>query len=233
MMNSKKFGTLIGSFGKGVPGSVTVNFGVSGGENCDDSCPLKQTEICYAISAEKRKPSITKNLERKEADIVGYTSELASDRAIDKLNAAPWVRFSAFGSIPDPAKLSEQARDNLQHIADKLTNPNVHFPVETVEKASFLQSIGFFPRLSIATDIDRAESLLIRGFKLSAAVVGHKRAVGKNKRAHSEPAFQKAKELRAKGINAKVCPAIPGSAKCGDCKLCARRDVDLIIYPVH
>ena len=46
------FGTLIGTYGKGVAGSATVNFTTSGGRHCDDSCPLKGNE-CYAIITEK------------------------------------------------------------------------------------------------------------------------------------------------------------------------------------
>lgn len=232
-MQSKNFGTLIGSFGKGIAGSVTVNFAPSGGANCDDSCPLKKSRICYAISAESRKPSITVNLERKAADFSGYLSELVSDKAIAKLNAAPWVRFSAFGSIKDPNDISAADTAKLEYIAANIDHTKTHFPVETERKAAFLKSIGFNPRVSAATNLESAESLIIKGFQVSATVQGEKRAVGKNKRKHSQKAFDTAAEFRARGISAKVCPAIAGSAKCGDCKLCADKSIDLIIYPMH
>lgn len=232
-MQSKNFGTLIGSFGKGIAGSVTVNFAPSGGANCDDSCPLKKSRICYAISAETRKPSITVNLEKKAADFSGYLSELISDKAIAKLNDAPWVRFSAFGSIKDPNDISAADTAKLEYIAANIDHTKTHFPVETAEKFEYLRRVGFAPRLSLATELDKVESLVIKGYKLSATIEGPKRAIGKNKRKHSQKAFDTAAEFNARGIKTKVCPAIAGKASCGDCKLCARPDVDLIIYPMH
>ena len=69
------FGTLIGTYGKGVAGSATVNFTTSGGRHCDDSCPLKGNG-CYAITTEAMKPSITINLERKQDNISDYLQAL-------------------------------------------------------------------------------------------------------------------------------------------------------------
>lgn len=232
-MQSKQFGTLIGSFGKGVSGSVTINFGVSGGANCDDSCELKQSGACYAITTEKVKPSITVNLERKENNFNAYLTELNSDKAINKLNNAPWVRFSAFGSIPKPESLSAADIELLSELASKLVNQNMHFPVETIDKGRLLKSIGFNPRISCASDIAKAESLAIQGLNSSLVIAGAKRATGKNKRLYSSEAFAVAKELNSKGVSAKVCPAIAGSAKCGDCKMCADSKISTIIYPLH
>ena len=231
-MKSKNFGTLIGSFGKGISGSVTINFGVSGGSNCADTCPLKK-EGCYAVNAQKRKPSIVKNLERKQADLSGYLSELTTDKALNYLKSAPWVRGSAFGSIPDPENISLDDKQKFKVIAENVDHSKMHFPVETEAKARFLLDTGFNPRLSAADDLTKAETLIIKGFQVSAVVAGEKRAVGKNKRIHSKKAFDVAAAMRAKGISTKVCPAISGSAHCGDCTLCARKDVDLIIYPMH
>lgn len=232
-MKSKTFGTLIGSFGKGVPGSVTVNFGISGGKNCDDSCTLKQSGACYAITTEKVKPSITVNLERKENNITEYLQELTSPKAIAKFNAAPWIRASAFGSIPSPDKLTDQNLDSLRTIADNVDHSKLHFPVETMDKAQVLRMVGFNPRVSAGTDKQKALSYVIQGFNTSLVVEGPKRAMGKNKRLYSEPAFELSKELNSQGITSKVCPAIAGSAKCGACKLCADKDIDLILYPMH
>lgn len=231
-MNSKTFGTLIGSFGKGIKGSVTVNFGVSGGSNCDDSCTLKNNG-CYAITTEAVKPSITVNLERKQNNLLQYLKELVTPKALAKLNKAPWIRASAFGSIPAPEQLSDHEIEAFKELAIGINNHNMHFPVETLAKAKFLRHVGFNPRYSAGLDKDKAISAVIQGFNTSLVVEGPKKARGKNKRKHSEPAFITMKDLTNQGIKTKVCPAIAGSAHCGACTLCADKSVDVIIYPMH
>ena len=231
-MNSKTFGTLIGSFGKGIPGSVTVNFGVSGGANCDDSCTLKGNG-CYAITTEAVKPSITVNLERKQANLTQYLTELTSHKALAKLNAAPWIRASAFGSIPAPDKITDKQYKLLETFAAGITNERLHWPVETLDKARLLRSVGFNPRYSAGLDVTKAISAVIQGFNTSLVVEGPKKARGKNKRKYSEPAFIAMRDLTSQGINSKVCPAIAGSAKCGACTLCSDKSIDVIIYPMH
>ena len=56
-----KTGSIVGTFGKGIEGSLTVNFGVSGGDNCDTACKhhpqssaSDATRACYAVRAEIR-----------------------------------------------------------------------------------------------------------------------------------------------------------------------------------
>lgn len=231
-MQSQTFGTLIGSFGKGIKGSVTVNFGVSGGRNCSDTCTLKGNG-CYAETTEAIKPSITINLERKENNLTQYLTELTSPKALTKLNSAPWIRCSAFGSIPAPEKLTETDVNLLQELGKGITNPNLHWPVETLDKARLLRSVGFNARYSAGLDKAKCISAVMQGFNTSLVVEGSKLARGKNKRVHSEQAFITMRDLTSQGIKAKVCPAISGSAKCGDCTLCADKDVRVIIYPKH
>lgn len=231
-MQSKNFGTLIGSFGKGIQGSVTINFGVSGGSNCDDSCTLKNNG-CYAITTEAVKPSITVNLERKQNNLTQYLTELTSPKALAKFNSAPWIRASAFGSIPAPEQVTDEQYSLLQTFAAGIDNPNLHWPVETLDKARLLRSVGFNPRYSAGLDMSKAVSAVIQGFNTSLVVEGPKKARGKNKRKHSEPAFIAMRDLTSQGITSKVCPAIAGSAKCGACTLCADKDIDVIIYPMH
>lgn len=231
-MHSKNFGTLIGSFGKGIKGSVTVNFGVSGGSNCDDSCTLKGNG-CYAETTEAVKPSITVNLERKQNNLTQYLTELTSPKALAKLNKAPWIRASAFGSIPAPEQITDEQYSLLQNFAAGIDNPNLHWPVETLDKARLLRSVGFNPRYSAGLDVNKCVSAVIQGFNTSLVVEGPKKARGKNKRKHSEPAFIAMRDLTSQGITSKVCPAIAGSASCGACTMCADKDIDVIIYPMH
>lgn len=226
------FGTLIGTYGKGVDGSCTVNFTLSGGKHCDDSCPLKNNG-CYAITTEAMKPSISVNLERKENNIDEYIDQLASPKSLEKLARAPWVRFAAFGSIPEPGELSRKAKNGLKQIARALDHSKVHWPTETIKKARMLKTLGFTPRVSVATNTENISKVLRAGHVASCTVAGDKLACGKNKRAHSAKAVAFVRDLHAKGIEAKVCPAVAGNAKCGSCTACADPSVSVIVYPMH
>ena len=228
-MKTKEFGTLIGSFGKGVQGSITVNFTVSGGRHCDDSCPFKGG-VCYAETLQKVKPSINVNLTRKESNFSGYLAQLTREKALIKLTDAPWVRFAAFGSIPAPELWTNNDRENLRKIARAVSHGRYHFPVETVAKAQALESLGFY---NVRVSQGQANHALSIGFPVSMSVQGSKMARGKNKREYSKPSFELAKQMRSKGVNAKVCPAIAGSAKCGQCTLCGDNNVAVVIYPTH
>ena len=97
-------------------------------------------------------------------------------------------------------------------------------------QAQALRAVGFTRvRVSHGQSIEARAA----GMPVSMAIKGPKLARGKNKRAHSTPAFEKAKDYRTNGVNAKVCPAVSGSAKCGQCTMCADNDVAIIIYPMH
>ena len=230
-MQTKTFGTLIGSYGKGVAGSATVNFTVSGGKHCDPSCAIRAQ--CYAITTEAMKPSITINLERKEEHFSEYLQALTTPKAIAKLQQAPWVRFAAFGSIPAPSLWSLADFHAFSRLAQALDHSKVHFPTETIEKANVLQVAGFMPRVSVATKVENLPKVLAAGHVASCAVKGDKLARGKNKRSHSAHAITFVRDLRSQGINAKVCPAVAGNAKCGSCTACADPAVQVIVYPMH
>jgi hypothetical protein len=231
-MQTKQFGTLIGSYGKGVTGSATVNFTTSGGRHCDDSCPLKGNG-CYAITTEAMKPSITINLERKQEGISDYLEALVTPKALAKLKAAPWVRFAAFGSIPAPHELTLEDFGNLRTLGASLDHSRVHWPTETLAKADMLKVAGFTPRVSVATNVHHLPDVIKAGHVASCAVKGDKLARGKNKRSHSAQAITFMRDLKAQGINAKVCPAVAGNAKCGACTACADKAVQVIVYPMH
>ena len=227
-------GTILGSFSKGTPGALAVNFSVSGGRHCDSSCTLKNS-ICYAIGQTARKPSIRVNGQRHEDHPEAFVAALTEPQHLERLTTAPWIRFSAFGAFFQPSTITRPIADGMRRLAAALTAAGrmhlVHFPTETMAKARILRSYGFRPRVSCGTDHARLPAVLSEGFTASLVVTGAKRATGKRKRAHCAPAFEKARELRAQGVDAKVCPAIAGNARCGDCTLCAT--VPVIIYPGH
>ena len=232
--SNTNLGTVLGTFSKGTPGAVAVNFSISGGVHCDSSCTLKRT-ICYAVTQTARKPSIRVNGERHETHPESFVEALTEPQHLERLTTAPWVRFSAFGAFFRPDTITPRIADGMRRLAAALAAAGrmhvVHFPTETLAKARILRDYGFNPRVSCGTDHARLAPVLAEGFTASLVVIGAKRAIGKHKRAHSAPAFAKARELRAQGIDAKVCPAIAGNAKCGDCTLCAT--VPVVIYPGH
>lgn len=228
IIKSKRFGTLVGTFSKGVPGANTINFAPSGSVNCSNECELKGT-VCYAEAVEKLKGSITVNLIRKAADPEGFAQELADNA--HKLADAPWIRFSAFGSIP--TVVSRDWFQNMKRVAAHLPMDRVHFPVETLFKAATVKALGFMPRVSATTSEAKLRDILTNAHVASLVVDCGKRVRGRNKRKTAQPAFDTARELNAEGIKTKVCPAITGSAKCGQCRLCADPTVKVIIYPLH
>ena len=234
-MQHKTFGTLIGSYGKGIADSATVNFAPSGGKHCDDSCALKRAG-CYAVQTEKVKPSVRISLERRQDRLAEFLTAVSAPKAIAKLQAAPWVRFCAFGSIPAAQHWTPEAKASLAKIGAALQGRPVHWPTETLDKAEIIRDAGLLPRVSVGTNAALVSGIIRAGHVASCVVAGPKRVRGndlKRKRANSQPAFDFAAELRRQGVTAKVCPAVAGRAKCGDCTACARFDVQVIVYPQH
>jgi hypothetical protein len=231
------FGTLIGTYGKGIPGSLTVNFAPSGGKNCSDTCQLKKSGLCYATRAEARKPSIKVNLERKAADLSGYLKALLQSR--NQITEATWIRISAFGSVPPTGRLSRLQRDLMGSFLRMLAQRDpttVHFPVETPEKQEAYRVGEYFPRLSLGLNPSprRISGWLQKGRPVAMAYDPGTREPGYTRAAISGSKTL-ARDLRRKfpDHNIKVCPSIAGNAKCGACKLCALDGADLVIYPLH
>jgi hypothetical protein len=225
---SNKFNTLVGTFSKGIDGALSINFAPSGGVNCDPSCTLFSK--CYGTKTEKRQPNITTNLVAKSEFPMEYIRELA--KAARLIATAPWVRFSVFGSMPNTP--SKEWVKEFQELANHLSPKNTHFPVETIDKANVVSDAGLYPRVSAGLDHDRLDAIFDHNHLASAVVDLGTILTYRNKKKLAPLAHAKAAEFRAKyGVSVKVCPAIIGHAKCGDCKLCANPDVDLVIYPKH
>jgi hypothetical protein len=109
----------------------------------------------------------------------------------------------------------------------------IHFPVETAEKAARFRAIAhafslpYTVRESLQNDAAPAGPS-------SRVVYG---APGTTKRERLDSAIAMA---RASKGAARVCPAIastilksPHKVKCGECRLCSRADVAVILYPQH
>jgi len=229
----KTLGTIFGSFGKGIPGSISINFSESGGFWCAASCIFKNAG-CYAQTLEKRQPSIAKNGKRHRENFALLLRAVAN--SIGAKASAPWIRFSVFGTIAPPGVWSLDDHNVLAHIAEQLDHTRVHFPVETVEKARALRRLGFHPRVSDG----ESATALTHGFPVSLGcenLDGIKITSGMSRARRQQitaPARAMAAGFRAAGISAKVCPAIVGNAKCGACRLCNGVDgPQVVIYPRH
>jgi len=239
-MNS--LGTILGTFSKGVPGSIALNASESGGAWCDSSCHFKrQFELtgksdCYAIRIGVVRPSVVTNGIRHRENFEAWTRELISPRYLKKITAAPWIRFSAFGTLPTTSQCSDSALRNLETLAGYLDHAKIHMPVETIGKLRLYRSLGYFPRLSVQGDSDAAVSAAAANIPVSMSyqttLPGKKPTKKQNAKAAlaSAATFNRLSDIPAK---AKVCPAIAGSAKCGSCRLCAGINRNIIIYPQH
>jgi len=251
---------VLGSFGKGLDGSVSVNFDVSGGANCELACPHhpdstaeEATGACYAVRTELR-PDRTQLRDKLERHAT-MPAWLVCGRALAELShrvcrgeSIPWVRISTSGSVPPPheARRNKPFRVMLCKLLEfcQANRIPVHLPVETYAKARYYRSlVGDLAVVrESATSLDRFQHA--KG-PVSVAVgqpgarrvdrVAEARAVAKQRREQT-------------GRKTIVCPAILHSwasnpitknpippnprAKCGACVACALAQVD-IVYPLH
>lgn len=138
---------VIGTFGKGVKGSVSINVGLSGGRHCDTACRHHPRSIaadptfgCYAVTVEGRpdRAPLAAKLARHEA----MRPDHVLGRAVDELHALrtppPWVRVSTAGSLPaDPGPaMAKQWRRFADYIVGAGLIDRHHVPVETAAKAA-------------------------------------------------------------------------------------------------
>jgi hypothetical protein len=225
--------TYIGTFSKGVTGAVTLNFAPSGGKYCSDTCPLKGNG-CYAQHVEKMKPSVKLSNERKARVLSNTLAEMLA--RLD--TAAPWIRLSAFGSVPSATQLTEKQTELFRQLGEKLApvSERVHFPVETASKYKLYTRLGFFPRLSLGNN--PSSKRLCRAMhadeQISLVADTGDRKLGWTKRQIDYArALRRKLQKRFPAKTVKVCPAVAGSAKCGECTLCGRDGADIVIYPRH
>lgn len=149
-------GTVLGSFSKGIDGAAQVNFGRSGGVNCETSCRhhpanypagADRAGFCYAAVVENRhdRVQLKNKLDRHEAApaswIVNKALHELEREALYQKPARPWFRFSTNGALPMPA-VAIADRPFLPAMRALLTfnrkrGTPVHLPVESAEKAAF------------------------------------------------------------------------------------------------
>lgn len=237
---------VLGEFSKGAPGSLAINFAPSGGENCATSCPYHPESTaanaapggarCYAARVERRpdRQGLTRKLERHAAAGADAVLEAADRELAARGYRAPWVRLSAFGSVPPTPP--ERLRRLLERLRDAGTP--VHLPVESPHKARrYRQAVGdvVAVRESVAT---------LRRWRTApgpvSGVAGSMADTPRERVADAKVAA--ADRARRTGRRVVVCPAVAeralrgrratGSAKCGRCTACADPGVD-VVYPAH
>jgi len=149
-------GTVLGSFSKGVDGAASLNFGRSGGANCDTGCRHHPAHFegkadhdgeCYAIRVELRhdRVQLKNKLDRHEqapASAIAGKALLELEREqLYGRPARPWFRFSTNGALPArAAALADRLfiprmRALLTHLRGRSTP--AHLPVESADKAAF------------------------------------------------------------------------------------------------
>ncbi len=239
---------ILGTFGKGVKGSIAFNYGNSCGADCDLSCPYHIKSIskwakdrkvrCYAHSTENRGDrgnllnKLTRHQSTNRTDLTALAIAETERIGTDKI---PWLRVSAFGSVPTIPP--PNFRQFCLPFADGKT---LHLPVEsyskTVQYRKVLRGLNVAVRRSCPT-VNHFIRASIQDNPVSV-VVGNMDQTPRERLDESRLVAKK----RSRLTNRKciVCPAIAvqhmnkpsKKAKCGNCTACANSKID-IIYPAH
>ncbi len=256
-----KTGSILGSFSKGIENSVSINFGVSGGENCDIGCDKHPDNdgACYAARSELRpdRKGLADKLRRHEtmpAFAICGAALLELKDIKRRGHVVPWVRFSTNGSLPKPSEVREnrlfrsQFRTLVKWCVDN--GIPVHIPVESYDKARFYRSL--------VGDLVTIRESIQNVKRFDTAVGAVSIAVGTGKLRERIDTARKTAKSRTDSTGRKtiVCPAVVTSfkfklenrglnvidkenlksryskAKCGACTACAQNDVD-VVYPIH
>jgi hypothetical protein len=217
--------------------AIALNFSRSGGADCDDSCVLKKSGICYAMASQRIYKALYAKLERHENN--GF--EWVLKTALNALEGNPgnfegirFFRFSTHGTVPNRS-FSTSERIALARFGDLLKGNNIaiHFPVETREKYAAILDCGIQPRLSFQ---DRINGSLCSPL-CSSVTAGVRR---QTKLDRIGDARKIAGWARKTGKRVVICPAIVSSfvgrkrkITCDQCGLCSSSKVDTVIYPMH
>lgn len=243
---------ILGGFSKARKGSKALNYGESGGPDCDTDCAMHPESTsaharpddvrCYAWKLEKRpdRKSLSNKLHRHQL----YNRESLTALALQEVRKSPvvgkgkipWFRFSSFGSVPgEVPKYFRQLCEELER-----RGIDTHLPVESYAKARKYRKV--LKGLNIAVRRScQSTSLFIRASIHNnplSVVVGSMKQTPRERVAESKR-VAKLRTLRT-GKPTIVCPAIAAmhlrtgsdKAKCGWCTACADEEYD-IVYPGH
>lgn len=221
------------TFSKGVRGALALNFGQSGGANCEQSCrhhPIHFSDEnpndgkCYASVVENRadRAGLSAKLERHE----NLPASVIVGRALVEISSmllrgiiVPWFRFSTNGALPTEKQARADRRfiPLFRELCAKLRAHDipVHLPVESAEKAEFYRSIVgdiVVVRESIQTPDMCPETIADHAIPAGACsfTAGESVGAGPNKRARILAAAAAAAAAWSKRTGRKtiVCPAV-------------------------
>jgi len=242
---------VLGTFSKGVEGSVSINFGTSAGKHCDKGCAYHpankastQAGKCYAIRNETRfdRKQLMAKLKRHEATEPARIAAVALHELQGlylRGKTVPWVRFSTHGSVPNPKDAGKKFFKTIIELLDFCDEKNipVHLPVETARKAKFYrQKLSYH---CVVRESATSEKGFIQASGPASCVAGDS-SMNKLERVIAAKELA-AERTAATGRKAIVCPAIASrylsgqpneKAKCGLCCACAQPNVE-VVYPLH
>jgi len=252
---------FLGGFSKGLPLAITLNFDISGGDNCDDACPhhpkttapeKSSTRKCYAFALEKRsdRTPLLDKLKRHGAmppALLCGAATIELQGLLDQGITIPWLRISTNGSVPPEHvartdKLFVSQFRTLLRLAIANRIP-VHLPIETATKSRLYRAL--VGDLVTVRESAYSSARFLRAIHPVSVVAGR---AEQTRIERVEAARQLAARRRERtGRKQVVCPAITNSfaaqrnprikndrAKCGKggCTACEKPEVD-IIYPLH
>jgi hypothetical protein len=226
--------SVLGTFSKAIPTARSLNFGLSGGANCETTCrhhpihysgALSHDGQCYAYVVEGRNDRVQladklgRHETMKASEIVGMALVELSRLKLYGKELPPWFRFSTNGAIPTKeAAIADRRFIPLLRELLKFCVANsikVHLPVESAEKAAFYREvIGDLVtiRESIQTHDMNPETIATHAIPLGASsfTAGENVGKGPHKRNRILAAAAAAAAAWAMRTGRKtiVCPAV-------------------------
>lgn len=228
---------VLSRFKKGIKKSAALSYNRSALKNCSDSCRMKKLGLCYAENGpETIYPNYIKKLKRHELISPAKLNQFALEQLKSLTIKPEWFRFSVSGSVPP--KWRHRSWDKFLVTLISLCRYlisigcDIHFPVEDAKKANDLRKA--FNDAGLRIVVRRTIQSNYRDVLLSKDHTAF--VVGVNpyeKLKNKQESKILAQLLRSKGKRTVICPAIIGSAKCGQCIACADSNVDTVLYPLH
>ena len=215
--------SVLTKFSKGIKESAALSFSRSASKNCSPGC--KQfNNGCYAETVEKRYKDYGLKLIRHGRTAPHNLLYLALAEV--QRRKLSWFRFSVSGSIPPVSRIRDKVRfaASLKELCSFLISNGalIHLPVESYPKAVMVRKI-----LAGLPVVVRRSCQTLAGLLKSTDNVSWVVPKGMD-------ASKLADTLRSEqNKTVVVCPAIIGSSKCGQCKACANKFVDIVLYPKH
>ena len=210
---------VLGTFGKGVKDSVSVNTGESGGRHCERTCRHhpkstadNPTGACYAVVVENRpdRAALQAKLARHEASKPEHILAKAIKELKSKRRPPPWLRVSTNGSLP--SKPDNAMAVQWLKFGDYIEGFGMlerhHIPVESATKAADYRRID--SRLTIRESC-QTEDRWINGEGPMSTVAGGKGTTLRERLRAATKVATKRKD--ATGRKVAVCPAVVTSFK--------------------